>query len=258
MTLTEARPEIAPEQEPEETIAEKAGLRKQCPYCSYEHLPMLVAGHIKRAHPEHWTGPTKAPAKKKQTRERPPRQPREPREPKVTLAPGSKRVSVAEDLAEIAGGLADGLGMVGLYPATANCLQFCAPALGVVVDDAIAGTKIDRAVQRLARRKGKYGGVGDVAMLLAIVAASESQPGLREALKERARGPMKRIAVKGAAVRKRQARQEKEALTAFAELADFLDDAALRASEDPAGDLFEGFFPPWVDQIEDDDGPPVE
>ncbi|MDA8038317.1 MAG: hypothetical protein M0Z69_04005 [Actinomycetota bacterium] len=253
MILTEARAEIAPEQEPEETIAERAGLRKQCPYCSYEHLPMIVAGHIKRAHPEHWTGPTKAPARKKQTRERPPRQP----EPKAAL-PGPKRVSVADDVAEIAGGLADGLELVGLYPATANCLQFCAPALGVVVDDAIAGTKIDRAVQRIARRKGKYGGVGDVAMLLAIVAASENQPVLREALKERARGPMRRIAIKSAAVRKRQAAAEKAAITAFAELADFLDDDALRASEDPAGDLFEGFFAPWVDQVEEDDGPPVE
>ena len=251
MTLTEARPEIAPE----ESIAERAGLRKQCPYCSYEQLPMIVAGHIKRAHPEHWTGPTKAPAKKKQTRER---QPRQPREPKVTVEPGTRRVSVAEDVAEIAGGLADGLAMVGLYPATANCLQFCAPALGVVVDDAIAGTKIDRAVQRLARRKGKYGGVGDVAMLLAIVAASESQPGLREALKERARGPMKRIAIKGAAVRKRQAAAEKAAISAFAELAAYLDDDALRASEDPAGDLFEGFFPPWVEDGADGDGPPGE
>lgn len=249
MTVTDLPVERAPEPPPA-----PAATRHECPYCDYSGpLTMNVRRHIQVRHPEHWEP---GPPERKRTRSRAKteRAPKPPRPKVEVVARAPARVSLAEDITEIAGGLADALAFAGAYPATAAALAYCAPALGQAADGAIAGTRVDKGLQRLANRKGRMRGLGDVAFLLAAVAAVERAPVLREPLKARVRGPMKRIAIQGAAIRRRQLEQEKKAIAAFAELAEYLD-GDLARSEDPAGELFDSFFPP-VEEVED--GPPAE
>jgi hypothetical protein len=234
--------EIAPSP-PAQSLAVKLGLDFPCEYCGETFLAARFrANHIKHHHPEHWTGPVKAKGGRKQPTERKPQAPRQqapsPRRP--------ERISIAEEVADVAAGLAE-VAALANSPASGAALAFCAPALGAIVDGVIEGTRVDKVVQRWAGKGSRWRGAGDIAFLLGAVFVAERNPALHEPLKNRARRPIKRIAVRSTPILKKQAAEEQKAMSAFADLGAI--DPAIAASDDPAGALFDGFFT-WVEPAE--------
>lgn len=70
--------------------------------------------------------------------------------------PTGKRMPIAGDVSELYSDIAARLKYTPHYPA-GRMLEYQAPAAGVIIDDAIAGTAVDRfAVQPIMRNKDKY------------------------------------------------------------------------------------------------------
>jgi hypothetical protein len=93
------------------------------------------------------------------------------RAPKPTKAKrNGPRISTADDAGEIYGQLAGRLSMTRHYP-TGRMMQWQAPMFGVVFDNAIAGTLVDRmGAQPLMRGKEKYEPLAELIIVPALVA----------------------------------------------------------------------------------------
>lgn len=70
---------------------------------------------------------------------------------------GAKRKPPRVSLEKLAGRMWEGLGRVlgSMSPATGNCMQIQAPVAGMILEDVVAGTLIDRPLQPLARAEVK-------------------------------------------------------------------------------------------------------
>lgn len=227
-----------------EEAPKDAGL--PCPHCS-KTFPGGFAGarrnaHIKKDHPEHWTGAvgmkSKGTTKKATgtTKAAAPRQPSTPK-PAGRKPLGASFAMIVDNAAPVAAVMGE-WEVAGVLGSPGY-----APALGAAIDDVIADTALDkRVLQPLAGKQDKYGTLAMVGAFPFIVRAMSRNEALHDALMPAARACVESMLVKAAPLIKERIKRQQQATQALAELGAL--DPSLAAEADPVGSLIEGFLTP--------------
>ena len=169
-----------------------------------------------------------------------------------------RRQSSADTLEDIIGGVGALAVRTGKHAPLGRYLQFSAPVNAEILDDAVAGTMLDRRLlQPMVKGRGRFDAIGSVfgppAIILAITNDPTKAPVLIPVLKSTIRNSLPAMA-KAA---KKVAAKEKAQAEAAAEL--FPD---LLPGEDPADAiiamLFEGWTPPAPTVVEPEPVTPVD
>lgn len=134
------------------------------------------------------------------------------RQPSKERAPAKRtgrRVSLEDGGGIVWTVLANVVGGAGLIPA-ARVMAFQAPVAGVVLDDALKGTFVDKALQPIARAADKGGDVGALILPPLLVGLIQKRPELYPQMYPVLRELMCRwYEVAGPALRKKQEREAK-------------------------------------------------
>ena len=155
-----------------------------------------------------------------------------------------RRQSSADTLEDILGGVGALAVRSGKHLPLGRYLQFSAPVNAEILDDAIAGTMIDRvAIQPLVKGRGRFDALGAVLGPPAIILAIENDPSkapvLIPILKTTLRNSLPAMAKAAKKVQAKEAAAQKAAEELFPDLA---------PGEDPADAiiamLFDGWSPP--------------
>lgn len=222
--------EVAPKEPPK---AEPVATCKACG-ASFKGVTrnMSLGRHIKAKHPELAVA-KKAPVRKAAAQ----RKPRTPKQDLVAQRP--KRVPTSDFISMAVAGAAQVIGTV--QPPVGAALSFEATAAGIALDQALAGTVVDRVLlQRAVKAKGKWESAGSVLAFPVLVALVSQRPVLYPALEPYMRTCLEDILITSLpAMKKRQERQRKAAV-ALAEIKGL--DPILAESEDPVGDILLGMF----------------
>ena len=156
-----------------------------------------------------------------------------------------KRVSAAGTIADVYGGIGTLAIRTGRHAPLGRCMQWQAPVAGEMLDDAIAGTFIDKvALQRIEKARGRYDLLGAVFGPPLLVLAIEQNPANAEILM-----PMLAASIRHSlplmvpAIKKAKAR-EKAVAEATAEL--FADDPDYPADTDPVDYVLRMMFAGWI------------
>jgi hypothetical protein len=160
---------------------------------------------------------------------------------KAVPVPDKKRVSAADNIALVWEGgaqLANGMGQGPL----AQSLKFTAPAGGLAVDQAIAGSFVDRKfVQPLSQGAEKWEAVGAVVSLNLFVFLASNYPMMAPALAGPARRAVEEVMVRSVPYLRKKVEKDRKLAEALEELK-LLDPNNFGTSEDPVGDILAGFF----------------
>jgi len=166
------------------------------------------------------------------------------REKKPTAGKG-RRVSTADTIADVYSGLGGIAIRTGTHIPLGRCMQWQAPMAGEMLDDALAGTIIDKvALQKVAKARGRYDLLGAVFGPPLLVLAIERNPQNAETLM-----PMLAASIRHSlplmvpAIKKAKAR-ERAVAEATAEL--FADDPDFLDGTDPVAYVLEQMFAGWI------------
>ena len=213
-----------------------------CPHCGKEfpgaRYWLQLGNHIKSAHPDKWGGPTKKAGPKKATAERAPRAPRQTKPAAAAPSPRAGRHNLASFFTKNLERSSKALGAVSV--AGARSLQFSAPAAGPALDALIAGTRIDKPVQKIAAVGDKWEKIGAALSLPVMVTMIDLNPALGPFLEDELRDAVESILEDAipALIKKRQ-RQQRIAAS-LRELGAL--DPSLASMDDPIGAIIGGFF----------------
>ena len=130
-----------------------------------------------------------------------------------------KRISAAEYIGD--GWAALGSKMLTTDPPVGRVLMFQAPVAGDVLDDALAGTVIDRVAQPILRKWEQSSEAGALVMVPLTVAMIERRPEMRPVLVPILRSTMMPMLVAMAKGARRAKKRQAEQVEAMEELADF-------------------------------------
>ncbi len=119
-----------------------------------------------------------------------------------------------------------------------NCLQFQAPVVGSIIDDAIAGTALDKLVQPLAANGEKVKTISSVLALPVLVGVLERNPAAAPMLEPLLRMAIADHLVAMAPVIKEQKKREAEYQKAVQELG-----VDIEADGDPIEVILQSIFP---------------
>jgi hypothetical protein len=120
-----------------------------------------------------------------------------------------------------------------------NCLQFQAPIVGGIIDDAIAGTVLDKLVQPLAANGEKVKTISSVLAMPVLVAALERNPTAAPVLEPLLRMAIADHLIAMAPVIKEQRKKEAQYQKAIEELG-----VNAETGEDPIEAIIASIFPP--------------
>ena len=209
--------------------------RQPCPYCERTFAPgkmggMSLARHVNAKH--------KQPVKPKAPS---PKRPATARAAKADPErPAKVRKSAAENLSLLVSAGAQFAARTGALP-LANALAFEAPAAGHALDQAVAGTIIDRKiVQPLNQGAEKWEALGAVLTLPIMVHLVSIYPALQDAFEPQIRRAAEDILVQSLPQIRKKVEKDRRVADALVELGHL--DPTLAASADPVGDIVAGFF----------------
>ena len=161
--------------------------------------------------------------------------------PKAQTRPG-RRVSAADTLGDVWGGVGGLAIRSGRHAPLGRCLQFQAPVAGEMLDEAVKGTFVDKLVlQPVVKTRGRFDLLGAVMGPPLIVLAMERNPQQMDVLM-----PMLRSSIRASlplmvpAIKKVQEKERKAAEAA----ADLFPDLA--PGEDPVDAIISMMFADWV------------
>ena len=179
---------------------------------------------------------------------------------KKTPSKLGRRQSTSDTLEDILGGVGALAVRSGKHVPLGRYLQFSAPVNAEILDDAVAGTMIDRvALQPLVKGRGRFDALGAVLGPPAIILAIENDPSkapvLIPILKTTLRNSLPAMAKAAKKVAAKEAAAQKAAEELFPDLAPGEDPADMIISM-----LFDGWTPPAPepDQVTDPVTEPVE
>lgn len=242
MTLTEEAPaellvpvEVAP-------VAPKADNVPTCPECGDEFGGIMGKAHLSRHMKfKHNKAPEKPKAPAKKAAKAQPK----PRAPKVSVEQPKPRRQPAADMISMAvSGAAQVLAQA--QPPVAAVLSFEAPAAGHAIDQAIAGSTVDRVVvQRLVKAESRWQAVGSVVALPLLVSLVSNKPILYQPLEPYLRSCVEDVLVQSIPAMKKRADRTRKAAQAVAELKQL--DPSIAESDDPVGDILRGIFSSMIE-----------
>lgn len=230
--------------------------RVSCDYCerSWPAVPMARAwknGHTKQAHPEHWTGkPTSADKPKGRPKARKETAPRAPTAQRATQVTAPRRKSSADFFTKNLTRVAKFLENVS--SAGGRSLAFSAPSAGPAIDSLIAGTRIDKPVQRLATVSDKWEKVADAVGLPIMVTLCDMNPALFPLFEDDIRDAIEGVLIDALPALKRKREKQRQLAVALSDLGEL--DPELAATPDPIGAILAGFFAPRPGQVEPEPG----
>lgn len=197
------------------------------------------ANHIRATHPEIWElhrrNKPKPTAKKKPGPK--------PKAPGAAGASGAPKPRASRR--SLAGFLEKMLVRVGsftgsLAPAGSRALVFSAPAAGPAIDGLLAGSRLDKPMQKIASTSDKWEKVGDALGLPVMIFLVEARPELFPLLEGDIRDAVTGVLVDALPrLREKRAKQQK-VVNALSELGEIAPELA--GSNDPIGDIVRGFF----------------
>ena len=121
-------------------------------------------------------------------------------------------------------------------------MKFSAPAAGQAIDQAIAGTLVDRKIiQPLAVGAEKWEAVSAVVSLNLIVWLATNYPAMGVALQAPARRAVEEIMVLSVPMLRKKVEKDRKLAEALEELK-HLDPAGFGTDDDPIGTILESFF----------------
>lgn len=134
-----------------------------------------------------------------------------------------------------------GMGLVrtGADVPVGNCLQFQAPIVGGIIDDAIAGTVLDKLVQPIAANGEKMKTISSVLAMPVLVAALERNPTAAPVLEPLLRMAIADHLIAMAPVIKEQRKRDAQYQKAIEELG-----VNAETGEDPIEAILSSIFPP--------------
>jgi len=153
-------------------------------------------------------------------------------------------VSAAETLADVWSGVG-GLAITAGHAPTGRCLQWQAPVAGEMLDEAVAGSMVDKvALQRIVKARGRLDLVGAVFGPPLLVYAIERNPANAPTLMPMLAASIRRsLPLMVPAIKKVQAREK--AVAEATELL-FSDDPDYVPGTDPVAYVMELMFAGWV------------
>ena len=168
-----------------------------------------------------------------------------------------KRISAAGTIEDIYSGIGGLAIRTGNHAPLGRCMQWQAPMAGEMLDEAIAGTIIDKvALQRIEKGRARYDLLGAVfgppLLVMAIERNPQNAPALMPMLAASIRHSLPLMVP---AIKKAKAR-EKAVAEATAEL--FADDPEFLDGTDPGEYILGQMFAGWVPPAPPDAGPPQE
>lgn len=137
-------------------------------------------------------------------------------------------------------------------PPTGAAIMFEAGALGEAVDRVIAGTFIDKPLQKGAAVAEKFEPLVPLVTMPAMIFICSKNPAMSDALEGELREALEDVLVQSLPLLRRRAARTKATVDAVAELK--MIDPALRDSADPILDILNGFFSQAAPQAEPDAG----
>jgi hypothetical protein len=165
-----------------------------------------------------------------------------------------KRTSAAGTITDLYSGVGGIAIRTGTHAPLGRCMQWQAPMAGEMLDEALAGTIVDKvALQRIEKGRARYDLLGAVFGPPLLVYAIERNPANAQALM-----PMLAASIRHSlplmvpAIKKAQAR-EKAVAEATAEL--FADDPDWVEGTDPVEHILGLMFAGWVPSVPDPDRP---
>lgn len=199
--------------------------------------------HVKAKHPEHWGGP------KKPTKPGGAQKAVAPKKP--TNATQAKRRPLGETL----GAIFLQFGRIvntAVDAPTGAALMFEAGALGHAVDHAIAGTFVDKQLQKGATVADRFEPLVDLAKLPVLTFMLSRNPAMVGALEGELREAIEDVLVQSLPLLKRRAERSRATVSALSELRVL--DPSLADSQDPIGDILGSFFAPPAQPPPEGDG----
>lgn len=180
--------------------------------------------------------------------------------PKTTAKPAVVRTSskarrpLGESIARIVlqvGRVMNGL--PGMGP-TGAAIMFEAGALGVAVDRVIAGTIVDKPLQKAAGVSERFEPLIPLVTMPAMIFMLSRNPAAAGMIEGELREALEDVLVQSLPLLKHRAQRTQQTVNALAELKAI--DPDLAASQDPIGDIMRGFFeqPPVVVEPDGDTG----
>ena len=151
------------------------------------------------------------------------------------------RKPAGDNLALLWEGGAQAAALLGQVP-LARSMKFSAPAAGQAIDQAIAGTLVDRKIiQPLAVGAEKWEAVSAVVSLNLIVWLATNYPAMGVALQAPARRAVEEIMVLSVPMLRKKVEKDRKLAEALEELK-HLDPAGFGTDDDPIGTILESFF----------------
>lgn len=144
-------------------------------------------------------------------------------------------------------------GLPGMGP-TGAAIMFEAGALGVAVDRVIAGTIIDKPLQKGAAVAERFEPLVPLVTMPAMIFMLSRNPAAAGMIEGELREALEDVLVQSLPLLKHRAQRTAQTVNALAELKAI--DPDLAASDDPIGDIMRGFFaqPPVVVEPDGDSG----
>jgi hypothetical protein len=130
-----------------------------------------------------------------------------------------------------------------------RALAFSSYAAGPALDELIAGTRLDKPVQKMAAASDKWERVGDAVGLPVMVMMCDANPHLYKYFEDDMRDALRGVLIAAIPQLKKKREEEQKVVVALTELAAI--DPALAASDDPIGDILASFFAPAPGQVID-------
>lgn len=239
--------EIVPKAPKPATTAES--IVKTCPECGATKtkvgVPFLTNGQLAshRQVTHGYRNPDNAP--KKKAKETPTAAKKTPAKPPATA---QRRKPLGESLAKIA--LQAGRMINTIEPPTGAAIMFEAGALGEAIDRAIAGTIIDKPLQKAATVSDRFEPLVPLITMPAMIFLLSRNPAIEKHIEGELREALEDVLVQSLPLLRKRAARTKATVDALAELRAL--DPDLVAGDDPIGDLLRSFFAPPVLETDED------
>lgn len=211
---------------PDTARAESDGIDETSPYAA-ETEPVSTA-EIAPREPTPWRERFWGAGEKKPGAKKPPVVERKPR---------TRRVSTEAIWTTAWTGAGVALCRSGADIPVGNCLQFQAPIVGEILDEAVAGTVLDKVLQPIAGGGERLKKVSSVLAMPVLVAVLERNPGMAPVLEPVLRQTIREHLVNMAPVIKARQKAEENYRKALTEL-------GMDAGDDPVETVISAIFPP--------------
>lgn len=213
---------------------------KTCPECGTSKnklgVPFLTQAQVNthRASTHGYRNPEATPKKKVAKKETAPKAPAAER----TRSAPVRRRPLGESLARVI--LQLGRVINAVEPPTGAAIMFEAGALGEAIDKAIAGSPLDKPLQKAAGVSERFEPLVPLVTMPAMVFMISKTPALQGMLEGELREALEDVLVQSLPLLKKRAQRTKATVDALAELS--MLDPEMAKSTDPIGDLLESFF----------------